>query len=44
MENAKSEYYSLALAPTALDFEKGEVEMPNELPAVPGVETQWKER
>ncbi len=43
-ENTKSPFYDFALAPAALDFEKGEVEMPNELPAVPGVEKDWKER
>ncbi len=43
-QNTKSEFYNLALAPTALDFEKGEVAMPNELPAVPGVEQDWHAR
>lgn len=42
--NAKSPFYDLSLSPAALDFEKGDVEMPNEVPVVPGVEKAWKER
>ena len=43
-ENAKSPFYDMTLSPAALDFEKSEVEMPNESPAVPGVEKDWRER
>lgn len=43
-ENTKSSFYSMTLSPGPLEFEKGDVEMPNELPAVPGVEQDWKER
>ncbi|MGJ8641514.1 MAG: Gfo/Idh/MocA family protein [Opitutaceae bacterium] len=43
-KNVKSPFYDFRLTPAALDFEKGDVEMPNELPAVPGVEKDWKER
>ncbi|HAV14214.1 MAG TPA: hypothetical protein DCX06_12090 [Opitutae bacterium] len=42
-ENVKSPYYNFTLSPAALDFENGEVEMPNELPAVPGEAKDWKE-
>ncbi|MEN8661858.1 MAG: Gfo/Idh/MocA family protein [Lentimonas sp.] len=42
--NEKSPFYNFALTPAALDFEKGDVEMPNELPTVPGVEKEWRER
>ncbi|MGJ8651815.1 MAG: Gfo/Idh/MocA family protein [Opitutaceae bacterium] len=43
-ENVKSPFYNFALAPAAIDFEKGEVEMPNETPATPGEEGKWRER
>lgn len=43
-ERKESEFYNLKLAPTALDFEKGEVEMPNELPPLPGKEKAWFNR
>lgn len=43
-ENKDSEFYNLTLAPAAIDFEKGEVEMPNGDPAVPGNEKSWKAR
>ncbi len=36
VENEESPLYALQLAPTALDFEKGEVNMPEEVPPVPG--------
>jgi hypothetical protein len=42
--NTKSPFYNLTLAPAALDFESGDVAMPDELPAVPGKEKQWHER
>jgi len=35
-ENTDSPLYSLTLSPAALDFEKGDVVMPPEVPAVPG--------
>jgi myo-inositol 2-dehydrogenase / D-chiro-inositol 1-dehydrogenase len=35
--NDKSELYNLTCTPTALDFEKGQVKMPEETPPVPGV-------
>lgn len=43
-ENTNSPFYNLSLAPAAHDFEKGEVAMPDELPAVPGVEKAWHVR
>ena len=43
-ENKNSPFYNLSLAPAALDFEKGEVVMPDESPAVPGVEKAWHVR
>jgi predicted dehydrogenase len=42
--NTKSPFYSLTLAPAALDFEAGDVTMPDELPRVPGKEKNWRER
>ena len=36
MTNESSPFYNLACAPAALDFEKGEVTMPEEVPPVPG--------
>jgi predicted dehydrogenase len=36
LENDKSPYYNYACTPAALDFEKGPVTMPAEVPAVPG--------
>jgi predicted dehydrogenase len=36
VKNDKSEFYNLTCAPTALDFEKGEIKMPAEVPPVPG--------
>ena len=36
LENEKSPYYNFACVPTALDFEKGTVKMPAEVPAIPG--------
>ncbi len=36
MENTKGEFYSLQCTPTALDFEQGEVSLPEEVPAIPG--------
>ena len=36
MENEKSPFYSYACNPSALDFEKGSVKMPEEVPAIPG--------
>ncbi len=41
-ENTESEIYNLALAPSALSFEQGDVEMPDETPVLPGVEKEWK--
>jgi hypothetical protein len=42
--NSKSPFYSLTLAPAALEFEAGDVTMPDELPTVPGKEKDWRER
>jgi len=36
LENEKSPYYNFACVPSALDFEKGTVKMPAEVPAIPG--------
>ena len=36
LEDEKSRYYNFACTPTALEFEKGPVTMPAEVPAVPG--------
>jgi predicted dehydrogenase len=36
MTNAQSPYYNLELTPTALDFEKGPIVLPKEVPAIPG--------
>lgn len=41
-ENADSEFYNMTLAPAAIDFEKGEVEMPSLEPAIPGNAKEWK--
>ena len=43
-ENKNSPFYNLSLAPAALDFEKGDVAMPDESPAVPGVDKAWHVR
>jgi len=40
----ESEFYNLSLAPAAIDFEKGEVEMPEMKPAVPGEFNEWRVR
>jgi len=37
MEDASSEFYNAACVPAAVDFEKGSVKMPAEVPAIPGV-------
>tara|TARA_B110000285_G_scaffold71844_1_gene82849 strand:+ start:754 stop:2049 length:1296 start_codon:yes stop_codon:yes gene_type:complete len=42
--NTKSPFYNLTLAPAALDFEVGDVAMPEESPVLPGKEKQWRER
>ncbi len=36
MENQNSPYYNLACSPAAIDFEKGTVKMPAEVPPIPG--------
>lgn len=36
LENDKSPYYNLTCSPSALDFEKGTVKMPEEVAAIPG--------
>lgn len=41
-ENAKSPIYDLTLSPLASDFEKGDVEMPDLAPAVPGIDKEWR--
>lgn len=40
-EDTEAGFYNLTLAPTALAFEKGEVEMPAMEPAVPGAHKEW---
>ena len=35
-ENESSPFYQLACKPAAVDFEKGDVTMPEEVPPVPG--------
>lgn len=42
--NETSDFYNLTLAPKAIDFEKGDVEMPSLEPAVPGTKKEWKVR
>ncbi len=41
-ENTESEFYNLTLAPAAIDFEQGEVEMPDMQPVTPGTQKDWK--
>lgn len=36
MENEKSPLYNLACSPAAIDFEKGEIKLPEEIPPIPG--------
>ena len=36
MVNEKSPLYNFACTPTALDFEKGPIQLPEEVPPVPG--------
>ena len=36
MKNQDSSLYNFACSPTALDFEKGEIKLPAEVPPVPG--------
>jgi len=36
MENESSPFYNMACSPAAIDFEKGPVELPEEVPPVPG--------
>ncbi len=36
MQNEKSDFYKYACTPTALDFEEGDIELPAEVPPVPG--------
>ena len=36
MEDASSPFYNAVCAPAAIDFEKGTVKMPEEVPAIPG--------
>lgn len=43
-EREESEFYGMTLTPAALDFEKGDVPMPDENPALPGEEKMWKAR
>ena len=44
MENSKSPFYALQLTPNSIDFERGEVVMPAEIPAIPGEEIQFRTR
>jgi myo-inositol 2-dehydrogenase/D-chiro-inositol 1-dehydrogenase len=41
-ERKESEFYGMTLAPAAVDFEKGDVEMPPLKPTIPGEEKMWK--
>ncbi len=43
-KNTKSPFYSMKLAPTALDFENGSVVMPEEVPPIPGEATRFGDR
>jgi len=43
-ENTKSPFYDMQLAPTPLDFEKGNVIMPEEVSVIPGVPTEFNVR
>ena len=43
-KNETSEFFNLALAPTALDFEQGNVVTPEEVPAVPGKAKELRNR
>jgi myo-inositol 2-dehydrogenase/D-chiro-inositol 1-dehydrogenase len=36
MQNEESPFYTLACSPAAIDFEKGEIKLPEEVPPVPG--------
>ena len=36
MKNDKSPFYNFACTPAAIDFEKGEIKLPAEVPPVPG--------
>jgi len=42
--NTDSEFYKLKLSPAAINFEKGEVDMPDMEPAVPGAKKEWHVR
>lgn len=42
--NTDSDFYNLTLAPAAIDFERGDVEMPSMEPAIPGTKKEWKTR
>lgn len=44
MENTKSPFYDFSLSPAPLDFERGKISMPEEVPAVPGEEIVFRER
>lgn len=43
-KNTKSPFYSMKLAPTALDFENGPVVMPEEVAPIPGEPTKFRDR
>ncbi|CAA6689933.1 MULTISPECIES: Gfo/Idh/MocA family protein [unclassified Lentimonas] len=42
--NQKSPYYAMQLAPSPIDFERGTVVMPAEVPAIPGKEVKFRNR
>ena len=42
--NEKSPYYAMQLSPTSLDFERGTVVLPAEVPAIPGKKVKFRDR
>ena len=44
MENTKSEHYAFRVSPSPLDFEQGDVQLPPEVAAIPGVDTSVRNR
>ncbi len=43
-KNEKSPFYALQLSPNPIDFERGEVVMPAEVPAISGKKIQFRDR
>lgn len=42
--NKKSPHFNFSMAPAAIDFERGEVEMPELKPTKPGIAASWNDR